>query len=100
MGATITPKTNGPIRIEGDFKIVDMTGKAEKTALNETWDVVVYRPVVIDGTKYHVFDVTSTQEAVDDVDPSSAQLIQNQLIPAQQRHIDLLDQLINSAGRA
>jgi uncharacterized protein (TIGR02284 family) len=40
------------------------------------------------------------QEAIDDVDPSSAQLIQNQLIPAQQRHIDLLDQLINAAGRA
>jgi uncharacterized protein (TIGR02284 family) len=40
------------------------------------------------------------QEAVDDVDPNSAQLIQNQLIPAQQRHINLLDQLINSAGRA
>ena len=40
------------------------------------------------------------QEAVDDVDPSSAQLIQNQLIPAQQRHINLLDQLMSSAGRA
>ena len=40
------------------------------------------------------------QEAVDDVDPNSCQLIQNQLIPAQQRHINLLDQLINSAGRA
>ena len=40
------------------------------------------------------------QEAIDDVDPSSAQLIQNQLIPAQQRHINLLDQLIGSAGRA
>jgi len=40
------------------------------------------------------------QEAVDDVDPSTAQLIQNQLIPAQQRHINLLDQLINSTGRA
>ena len=40
------------------------------------------------------------QEAVDDVDPSSAQLIQNQLIPAQQRHINLLDQLISSVGRA
>ena len=40
------------------------------------------------------------QEAVDDVDPSSAQLIQNQLIPAQQRHINLLDQLISSAGTA
>jgi len=34
------------------------------------------------------------------VDPSTAQLIQNQLIPAQQRHINLLDQLINSTGRA
>src|SRR5256885_832414 len=40
------------------------------------------------------------QEAVDDVDPASAQLIQNQLIPAQQRHINLLDQLINTTGRA
>jgi uncharacterized protein (TIGR02284 family) len=40
------------------------------------------------------------QEAVDDVDPTSAQLIQNQLIPAQQRHINLLDQLIGSAGTA
>ena len=40
------------------------------------------------------------QEAIDDIDASSAQLIQNQLIPAQQRHINLLDQLINSAGRA
>lgn len=40
------------------------------------------------------------QEAVDDVDSSSAQLIQNQLIPAQQRHINLLDQLIGSVGTA
>ena len=40
------------------------------------------------------------QEAVDDVDPSTAQLIQNQLIPAQQRHINLLDQLISSTGTA
>ena len=39
-------------------------------------------------------------EAVDDVDPNSAQLIQNQLIPAQQRHINLLDQLIGSVGTA
>lgn len=40
------------------------------------------------------------QEALDDVDATSAQLIQNQLVPAQQRHIDLLDQLINSVGAA
>lgn len=40
------------------------------------------------------------QEAVGDVDLNSAQLIQNQLIPAQQRHINLLDQLIGSAGTA
>ena len=40
------------------------------------------------------------QEAVNDIDPTSAQLIQNQLIPAQQRHINLLDQLINSVGTA
>ena len=40
------------------------------------------------------------QEAMDDVDASSGQLIQNQLIPAQQRHINLLDQLIHTAGKA
>ena len=40
------------------------------------------------------------QEALDDVDPTSAQLIQNQLIPAQQRHINLLDQLVSSVGNA
>ncbi len=34
-------------------------------------------------------------EAVDDVDDTSADLIQNQLIPLQQRHIRMLDQLIN-----
>jgi hypothetical protein len=40
------------------------------------------------------------QHAVDDVDTTSAELVENQLIPAQQRHISLLDQLINSVGRA
>jgi uncharacterized protein (TIGR02284 family) len=40
------------------------------------------------------------QEAVDDVDGTSAQMIANQFIPAQQRHINLLDQLIHSDGRA
>ena len=38
MGATITPKTNGPLRIEGDFRLVDMTGKefelAGRTAIS------------------------------------------------------------------
>jgi bacterioferritin (cytochrome b1) len=40
------------------------------------------------------------EEGVDDVDATSMELIQNQLIPAQQRHIALLDQMINSVGRA
>jgi uncharacterized protein (TIGR02284 family) len=40
------------------------------------------------------------QEALDDVDATTGQLIQNQLIPAQQRHINLLDQLISSVGSA
>jgi bacterioferritin (cytochrome b1) len=40
------------------------------------------------------------QAGVDDIDPTSAQLVQNQLIPQQQRHINLLDQLIGSIGRA
>ena len=39
-------------------------------------------------------------EGVDDIDTTSAELVQNQLIPAQQRHINLLDQLISSVGRA
>ena len=33
--------------------------------------------------------------AVDDLDPTSAQLIDNQLIPAQRKHISLLEQLMN-----
>ena len=40
------------------------------------------------------------EQAVRNVDSSSGQLIQNQLIPAQRRHIDLLEQLIHSVGRA
>ena len=40
------------------------------------------------------------REGVDDIDATSAELVQNQLIPAQQRHINLLDQLINSVGTA
>src|SRR5436190_16762871 len=38
------------------------------------------------------------EEGVDDIDASSAELVQNQLIPAQQRHVSLLDQLINAVG--
>lgn len=40
------------------------------------------------------------QEALDDVDNQSAGLIRTQLIPNQQKHIDLLDQLIRAAGKA
>jgi len=40
------------------------------------------------------------QDAMGGIDASSAQLIRNQLIPAQQRHINLLDQLINSVAKA
>jgi uncharacterized protein (TIGR02284 family) len=40
------------------------------------------------------------KEALDDIDTSSADLVQNQLIPAQQRHITLLDQLIGAVGKA
>src|SRR5580765_8335013 len=38
------------------------------------------------------------QEGVDDIDMISAELVTNQLIPAQQRHINLLDQLISSVS--
>ncbi len=40
------------------------------------------------------------QEGCDDIDMISAELVENQLIPAQQRHINLLDQLIGSVGNA
>ena len=40
------------------------------------------------------------QAGLDDIDASSQQLIQNQLIPAQQRHINLLDQLMGSIAKA
>jgi bacterioferritin (cytochrome b1) len=35
------------------------------------------------------------RDAVDDVDPTSARLIQDQLIPAQERHVSLVKQLLN-----
>ena|ERR1051326_5445764 len=38
------------------------------------------------------------QEGLDDVDITSAELVENQLIPAQQRHIQTLDQLIRSVA--
>src|SRR6266516_5422786 len=38
------------------------------------------------------------QEALDDTDAQTAQLIQGELIPNQQKHISILDQLINAAG--
>lgn len=40
------------------------------------------------------------EEGIDDIDATSAELVQNQLIPSQQRHINLLDQLINAVGSA
>lgn len=40
------------------------------------------------------------EEALDDVDAASASIISTQLIPNQQRHISLLDQLMGSIGRA
>ncbi len=38
------------------------------------------------------------EEGLDEIDLTSAELIENQLIPAQQRHINLLDQLIKTVG--
>jgi len=40
------------------------------------------------------------RDGLEDIDTASADLVQNQLIPAQQRHINLLDQLINTVGKA
>jgi uncharacterized protein (TIGR02284 family) len=40
------------------------------------------------------------QEGLDELDAASRDLIQSQLIPAQQRHINLLDQLLSSSDRA
>ena len=40
------------------------------------------------------------QEGVDDIDATSADLIRNQLIPAQRRHIRLLNELLGTVGSA
>jgi uncharacterized protein (TIGR02284 family) len=40
------------------------------------------------------------QAGMEDVDAASQQLVENQLIPQQQRHINLLVQLIDSVGTA
>jgi bacterioferritin (cytochrome b1) len=40
------------------------------------------------------------EEGLDEIDVTSAELIENQLIPAQERHINLLDQLIKTIATA
>ena len=40
------------------------------------------------------------EKSLSQLDTTSAQLVSNQYIPAQHRHISLLDQLINSVGKA
>jgi bacterioferritin (cytochrome b1) len=40
------------------------------------------------------------QRGLNDIDPASRELVNNQFIPAQQRHINLLDQLIQTRGAA
>ena len=39
-------------------------------------------------------------DALGTLDATSRDMVQNQLIPQQQRHIDLLDQIINAVGSA
>ncbi len=39
------------------------------------------------------------RDALAEIDSVSSQLVQNRLVPAQERHINLLDQLIKSIGR-
>ena len=39
-------------------------------------------------------------DGIDSIDATSAELVQNQLIPAQQKHINVLAQLINAVGSA
>lgn len=40
------------------------------------------------------------ERGLDDIDPDSRELVNNHFIPAQHRHISLLDQLIQSRGNA
>jgi bacterioferritin (cytochrome b1) len=40
------------------------------------------------------------EAAVDEMDATSAQLVHNQLIPSQQKHISILNQLISGVGHA
>jgi hypothetical protein len=40
------------------------------------------------------------EEGLDELDFTSCELVENQLIPAQQRHIGIIDQLLRNAGNA
>lgn len=40
------------------------------------------------------------REGLNDIDATSAELVRNQLIPAQQKHINVLDQLISAVSTA
>jgi hypothetical protein len=53
--------------IRGFHRFIDMTTKPERVALREQWDIVVYRQIVatVGRKPYFVFDLTSTQNALD-----------------------------------
>ena len=46
-------------------KMIDMKAVPEKNALNERWDVSIYRPMTANKNPIFVFDMTITQNVVD-----------------------------------
>ena len=68
-----------------------------RTSVTSRWNMWRYAPVLPlkEGEEHGLKDYT---EGLDDIDLTSAELVQNQLMPAQRRHINLLDQLITLAG--
>jgi hypothetical protein len=51
--------------IRGFHRFIDMTAKPEKVALREQWDITIYRQLGPAAKPYFVFDLTSTQNALE-----------------------------------
>ncbi len=51
--------------LRAKHQFIDMTAMPEKPALNETWDLIVYRPMNVGEKTVYIFDLTSTQNAID-----------------------------------
>jgi uncharacterized protein (TIGR02284 family) len=86
-------------------RIRDLGGEAsDSSGAWGTWAQVVQGTMNLFGDKSALkalkegeeHGLKDYQEALDDVDQASSQMIRNKWIPAQQRHINLLDQMMSA----